>query len=122
MRKPRSADLAQRGHRQGVVRPLDAVGLRGERHVGAVIHEEAGAMAARRLAKGRGEGEELAHGEVLFPELDGAKPGFQAGLHDLREWPARLHPIGDEIEREAGAAAQLVLQSGTPSMGEDAVA
>jgi hypothetical protein len=30
--------------------------------------------------------------------------------------------IGDEVEGEAGSAAQLVLQSGTPSIGDDAVA
>jgi hypothetical protein len=115
-------DRAQGRHRQRFVGALHAIGAGGQRHVGAVVHEEAGATPASRLPKAEGEGEEIADLQVLLAELKPPEPGLQAGLHHLGERAARLLTIGDEIEGEAGSAAQLVLQSGTPSMGDDAVA
>ena len=79
-------------------------------------------MAARGRAERAGQAQELADAEVLLAELNAAKAGVEAGLDGLRQRPARLCSIGDEEEGEAGSAAQLVLQSGTPSMGDDAVA
>jgi len=76
----------------------------------------------RRLPEGRGEREEITNRQVLLAELNRAEPGREAGLDDIRQRAARLMAIGDEIEGEAGSAAQLVLQSGTPSIGDDAVA
>ena len=94
----------------------------GEGHVGAIVHDEPGGVPPGRLAQGRREIEEVANREVLLAELHAAEPGRQTGLHHVGERAARLLAIGDEIEGEAGSAAQLVLQSGTPSIGEDAVA
>jgi hypothetical protein len=79
-------------------------------------------VLAGRPAKRRGEVEQITYRQVLLAELDAAEPGREAGLHDIRQRAARLVTIGDEVEGEAGSAAQLVLQSGTPSIGDDAVA
>ena len=79
-------------------------------------------MPPRRLPEGRGEREEITNRQVLLAELNRAEPRREAGLDDIRQRAARLMAIGDEIEGEAGSAAQLVLQSGTPSIGDDAVA
>jgi hypothetical protein len=101
---------------------LHAVGLGGERHVGAVVDEEARAVAPRGGAKRARQAQEVADFQILLAELNAPEAGVEAGLDGLRQRPARLCSIGDEVEGEAGSAAQLVLQSGTPSMGDDAVA
>ena len=96
------------------MRALDAVRADGERHVHAVVDDQ-----NRRGSEGpdpaaqRGE---LSDAEVLLAHLNGEQPGGHTRGDDLDEIAAaRLATIGDEAE------PQLV-QSGTPSRGEDAVA
>ena len=101
---------------------LYAVRAGGKGHVGAIVHDEPGAVPSGRLTQRRREMEEITNRQGLLTELHAAKSGGEAGLHNLGKRAARLLPIGDEIEGEAGLAAQLVLQSGTPSIGDDAVA
>lgn len=79
-------------------------------------------MAPRGRAERAGQAQEVADAEILLAELNAPEAGVEADLDRLRQRPARLCSIGDEVEGEAGSAAQLVLQSGTPSMGDDAVA
>jgi hypothetical protein len=75
-----------------------------------------------RRAERRREIEEVTDRQILLSELKASEPGGEARLDDVRQRAARLMTIGDEIEGEPGSAAQLVLQSGTPSIGEEAVA
>ena len=115
-------DRAQHGDGQGVVRALDAVRPHRQSHVHAVVYVEARPPASRGLAERRGQRLKRTKGKILLPELHRAEPALEALLHHLGQGPRGLRPIRHEEQREAEAPAQLVLQSGTPSMGEEAVA
>ena len=96
------------------MRALNALRADGERNVDAVIDDQKrhGPQRAHPAAQRA----ELGDGEVFLADLNGGQPRGHTRGDDLDEVAAAcLATVGDEAE------SQLV-QSGTPSRGEDAVA
>ena len=95
---------------------LHGVGTDRQRDVDAVVHDQERAGVDRDGADAPAEEGQVRGAQVLLPHLYGRQPGREAGADEAHELPApRLGAVGDEGE------PQLV-QSGTPSSGEDAVA
>ena len=80
-----------------VVRALHAVGACRERHVSAIVDQEAGACSSRNLSDRHRQIEQISRGEILLPELDGPKPGADTFLHDLGE--RRAATIRESVTR-----------------------
>ena len=66
--------------------------------------------------------QQIADAQVLFPQLNRAEPGAEALVDDLGDGTPRDPPIGDQVEREVEQRPRQLVQSGTPSSGDDAVA
>jgi hypothetical protein len=97
-------------------RALHGIGADGQRHVDAVVDDQEGAAIEREGAQPAADEGQVGGPEVLLAHLNGRQTRRQAVAHDRGEIAAaRLGAVSDEAE------PQLV-QSGTPSSGEDAVA
>lgn len=95
---------------------LHGVGADGQSDVDPIVHDQLGAVLARRAPDLAAERRQVSGAEVLLANLNGRQPGRQAFPHHRDQIsPARLRAVGDQAE------TQLV-QSGRPSSGEDAVA
>ena len=95
---------------------LHAVGVGGQRDVRPIVDNQPGARhrgAPSQLAR---EAQELRAAEILLSKLHGGQTRGQAFADHGEQIPAAgLRPVRDEAESQ-------LLQSGTPSRGEDAVA
>jgi len=107
------ADVFDRERRRGA---LDGVGTDGQRDIDPVVHDQERPAVERQRAEAPAHEGEVGGPEVLFTNLDGRQAGREALADDRGEVAAAgLGAVSDETE------PQLV-QSGTPSSGEDAVA
>src|SRR5206468_8675450 len=95
---------------------LDRVGADGQRDIDAVVDDQERLAVEREGTEAPAHEGEVGGAEVLFTHLHGRQPGREAVADDRGELAATgLGAVSDEAE------PQLV-QSGTPSSGEDAVA
>ena len=102
--------------RQRRRRALDGVGADRQRDVDAIVDDEQRLTVQGQRAEATADEGQVRRAEILLTDLNGGQARRQALTHDRGEVAAAgLGAVGDETE------PQLV-QSGTPSSGEDAVA
>lgn len=97
----RTEEGAGLGNGEGVAAEMNAVGFRRQGDIEAVVDQQARAEFVSQFSQLPGQGEQFPRAEVFLPQLYGAYPAAEGGVHSGNQIAAgNLAAISDEVDAE----------------------